>query len=58
MMQLTRKRKTLQQDGINIEAGLFVDRSVLVEEIFQAVEEGQHVVLSSPPATGKSSLLD
>jgi hypothetical protein len=40
MMQLTRKRKTLQQDGISIEAGLFVDRSVLVEEIFQTAEEG------------------
>ena len=53
-----RHQKTLQQDGINVETGLSVDRSALVAKIFQAADQGQHVVISSPPATGKSGLLD
>lgn len=55
---MNRKALTLQQDGINIESGLFVNRPVLIDKIIQTALESQHVVLSSPPATGKTSLLD
>lgn len=52
------RRLTLQQDGINIRNGLYVDRPHLVDEIIRAADESQYVVLSSPPATGKSSILE
>ena len=50
--------KTMQSDGINLNTGLYVDRPAIIDWIIQTAEEKQHVVLSSPPATGKSSLLD
>jgi hypothetical protein len=51
-------RLTLQQDGISIQNGVYVDRPLLLDEIIRTADENQHVVLSSPPATGKSSILE
>ena len=50
--------KTLQHDGINITSGLYVERKLLVESVMTVLSTNQHVVLSSPPATGKTSVLD
>jgi len=43
-----RQQKTLQQDGIKVKTGLYVDRPGLLDKVIQAADEGQHVVISSP----------
>jgi MoxR-like ATPase len=55
----TRKR-LIPIDGIdpNGKKDSFVERLELVNEIIATADLNQHVVLSSPPATGKTSLLD
>ena len=50
-------RKTLQQDDINLSTGLYVDRQGFVEAILEELNTKQHVVISSPPARGKTSVL-
>jgi hypothetical protein len=51
------QKKQFQFDNINLASGFVIKRSNLVRRIIDTAETGQHVVLSSPPATGKSSLI-
>jgi hypothetical protein len=49
--------KTFQSDGINLASGFFVKRSKIVREIISTAKIHQQIVVSSPPATGKTSLI-
>jgi hypothetical protein len=50
-------RKVFQTDGINLRSGVVIQREDLVRRIIDTAEIHQHVVLSSPPATGNTSLV-
>jgi len=57
-MTMSTQRKIVQIDGINIGSGIYIPREDLVQETINVATLQQHVVLSSPPATGKTSLLN
>eukprot|EP00550_Attheya_septentrionalis_P009346 CAMPEP_0198298582 /NCGR_PEP_ID=MMETSP1449-20131203/41356_1 /TAXON_ID=420275 /ORGANISM="Attheya septentrionalis, Strain CCMP2084" /LENGTH=524 /DNA_ID=CAMNT_0043999881 /DNA_START=121 /DNA_END=1695 /DNA_ORIENTATION=+ len=49
--------KTFQSDGINLASGFVVERSKIVRQIISTAMSRQQIVVSSPPATGKTSLM-
>jgi hypothetical protein len=49
-------RKSIRTDGIDTNEK-FVERTALLNLIIATADANQHVVLASPPATGKTSLL-
>eukprot|EP00978_Attheya_sp_CCMP212_P029158 scaffold102809_cov54-Attheya_sp.AAC.2 len=49
--------KTFQSDGINLASGFVVERSKIVRQIISTARSRQQIVVSSPPATGKTSLM-
>lgn len=49
-------RKRIRIDGIDTNEQ-FVEGAALVDEIIATADTNQHVVLASPTATGKTSLL-
>jgi hypothetical protein len=49
-------KKTFQTDEIDLQSGIVIQRSDLVRRIIGTAESRQHVVASSSPATGKTSL--
>jgi replication-associated recombination protein RarA len=55
MMRL--QAKTFQSDGINLASGFLVERSDIVRQIISTAKSRQQIVVSSPPATGKTSLM-
>jgi hypothetical protein len=49
--------KTFQSDGINLASGLVVERSDIVHQIISTAKSRQQIVVSSPPATRKVSVM-
>jgi hypothetical protein len=56
--QLLNRTKRYYTDGIDLSDGKYLDRDALLEEIIEKLKGASFVIISSPPATGKTALLE
>jgi hypothetical protein len=56
--QLLTRTKRYYTDGLDLSDGKYLEREALLEEVIEKLKGASFVIISSPPATGKTALLE